>query len=250
MTTKIKPEIVEILSRCDVQGDSVRLPDGQLDRKTYEAVNKALEAIGGKWKGGKIKAHIFPRDVSEDFMALVDSGEYTDQKKELSFFPTPAAVVDRMIELAAYPGSSLMTLEPSAGKGAIVEKVPGNCVMVEVDALKCETLFERFGYPPENADFLEWHPAPDVFFDRVLMNPPFNKRDEDQHVCRAFDMLKSGGILVAILPEGWFFREDKKAVNFRDFTKHFGIHEEELDPGAFKESGTMIKTRIVVLRKP
>jgi hypothetical protein len=45
----------------------VYLPPGNLDRKTYEAVNKALTAIGGKWTGGKVKAHVFPRDVSQDF---------------------------------------------------------------------------------------------------------------------------------------------------------------------------------------
>lgn len=46
---KISDEILGILSRCTVDGNTLYLPDEQLDRKTYTAVNKCLVNIGGKW---------------------------------------------------------------------------------------------------------------------------------------------------------------------------------------------------------
>jgi hypothetical protein len=41
----------EVLQNCTVEGTVVKLPEGQLDRKLYQEVAKALELIGGKWKG-------------------------------------------------------------------------------------------------------------------------------------------------------------------------------------------------------
>ena len=42
----------EVLQKCTVEGNVVKLPNKQLDRKLYQEVAKALELIGGKWKGG------------------------------------------------------------------------------------------------------------------------------------------------------------------------------------------------------
>lgn len=44
----------DILQQCTVDGNIVRLPDVKLERKDYLEVAKALQLIGGKWKGGKI----------------------------------------------------------------------------------------------------------------------------------------------------------------------------------------------------
>ncbi len=55
----------EILQKCTVDGNIVRLPEGQLDRKLYQEVAKALELIGGKWKGGKVMGFVFPTDPTE-----------------------------------------------------------------------------------------------------------------------------------------------------------------------------------------
>jgi hypothetical protein len=61
-------------------------------------------------------------------------------------------------------------------------------------------------------------------------------------------MLKDGGTLVAVMSEGTFFRENKKAVQFRELLEEYG-YSVSLDSGAFKESGTMVNTRVVVMHK-
>jgi len=81
------------------------------------------------------------------------------------------------------------------------------------------------------------------------MNPPFNDRAEAYHIVKAFGHLKSGGILVAILPEGWFTRDDQKSTVLTSFLQA-NEHKpsEKLPAGTFKK--TRIETRIVTLRKP
>ena len=41
----------QVLQDCTIEGNVVKLPNIQLDRKDYQEVAKALELIGGKWKG-------------------------------------------------------------------------------------------------------------------------------------------------------------------------------------------------------
>lgn len=50
--------------------------------------------------------------------------------------------------------------------------------------------------------------------------------------------------------ESTFFRSDKKSVEFRDFLDSVYAQTIKLEPGAFRESGTDVVTRIVKIRKP
>jgi hypothetical protein len=55
----------EVLQNCTVEGTTVKLPNVQLDRKLYQEVAKALELIGGKWKGGKVFGFVFATDPTD-----------------------------------------------------------------------------------------------------------------------------------------------------------------------------------------
>jgi len=89
-------------------------------------------------------------------------------------------------------------------------------------------------------------------FDTVLMNPPFERIEgvgaqDAAHVQRAYDMLAPGGRLVAIMGEGVFFRSYKQETLFREWLEERGATVIELPEGAFKQSGTMVRTRMVVI---
>ncbi|MBG6172696.1 hypothetical protein IWQ55_000277 [Labrenzia sp. EL_208] len=167
------------------------------------------------------------------------------------YFPTPAPMVARMIEHARLaPGQSI--LEPSAGSGAIADGVR------EVEPSAKLTLFEIWqslkdvlslkGYRVAGGDFTEVTPAP--LHDRVLMNPPFEKGQDMDHVRHAFKALKPGGRLVAIMGPGFTFRQDQKSNSFRGWFDHNGGEiVERFEPGSFKESGTDIATVLVVIDK-
>lgn len=85
---KIDQNILNIIANSRVEGNLLYLPDEQLDRKTYEAVNKCLINLGGKWVRGK-KAHVFDSDPTDGIENIILTGETTDWKKEFQFFPHP-----------------------------------------------------------------------------------------------------------------------------------------------------------------
>jgi hypothetical protein len=92
----------EVLQNCKVEGNLIKLPDVQLERKLYLDVAKALELIGGKWKGGKVGAFVFPHDPAE-LLEQIANGENRNLKKEYQFFETPAVLADELVELLAIP---------------------------------------------------------------------------------------------------------------------------------------------------
>lgn len=243
---KIDNQILNILDNCTVDGCVVFLPSGQLDRKTYELVNKCLENIGGKWNR-KMKGHVFSEDPAELFDNLIITGETVDLKKQFQYFPTPKELARKMVEMADIkPGDVL--LEPSAGQGAIVDHFPmeNTKLLMELSPDNAKVLTDK-GYTVNVMDFLQFNNQSVV--DKIIMNPPFTLQQDISHILHAFDILKSGGILVSIASESPFFRENKKSVAFREFLEQNNAEITVNDDGAFKESGTMVKTRIVKITK-
>ena len=91
-------------------------------------------------------------------------------------------------------------------------------------------------------------------YDRIIMNPPFGDRRDAEHVRHAFDLLKPSGRLVAIMGEGVFFGQDKKAQAFRNWLEEVGGTSEKLDEGTFMDPSlpvnTAVNARMVVIDKP
>lgn len=90
-------------------------------------------------------------------------------------------------------------------------------------------------------------------YDRIMMNPPFGDRRDALHVQHAYDLLKPGGKLVAIMGEGVFFGKDTKAQGFRDWLESVGGTEEKLEQGTFLDPSLPVNTgvsaRMVVIDK-
>jgi len=253
---KIRNEILNILDKCTVEGNTVFLACGQLDRKTYEEVNKCLENIGGKWNR-KAKGHVFDTDPAELLDNLIMTGETVDLKKQYQFFPTPHEIGDLMCGMAEI-NRYCRVLEPSAGNGQLVDAIlasdPESIYMVELNPVMCNELNRRTSnLRPvailDEGDFLAKRLSEKIQADRVIMNPPFSKQQDIDHIYEAYKCLVNGGILVSVVSESPFFRENKKSVDFRDWLDEVGAEVIENDVGAFKESGTMVKTRIIKVRK-
>ncbi|MDP1771967.1 MAG: hypothetical protein Q8L15_06760, partial [Methylobacter sp.] len=91
-------------------------------------------------------------------------------------------------------------------------------------------------------------------YDRIIMNPPFGDRRDALHVQHAYDLLNPGGRLVAIMGEGVFFGNDKKAQAFRDWLEQVGGTDEKLAEGTFNDPSLPVNTgvnaRMVVIDKP
>jgi 16S rRNA G1207 methylase RsmC len=159
-----------------------------------------------------------------------------------------------MLELLAIQPNDYV-LEPSAGKGAIVQhlwdKNPAAIYMIEKNAERAKYIKDCY---PSAPGAIIWHDdfltrEIDPGFDRIIMNPPFEEMQDVDHVKRAYDLLSKDGRMVSVMSESSFFRTDRKAAEFREWLDEVGGYSIELPDGSFKESGTGVKARLVVIRK-
>lgn len=247
-TLKFDTDVLDVIKamRWSDDGLSGELV-GQLDRKLYEKVNKALDVMGGKWNK-KAKAHLFTFDPRPQVEGLLESGGLTVERD--GFFETPEGIVTKMIKLANISHGDKV-LEPSAGMGRIaigLKNAGANVFCVEKNENRAKHL-DELGFMCFVQDFLTISTSTMNNFDAAVMNPPFEEGQDAQHVMYAYEFLREGGMLVSVMGEGVFFRSDKKSVAFREWLDAVGGETIELPEGSFKESGTGVNTRLVVIER-
>jgi len=116
---------------------------------------------------------------------------------------TPAGVAARMVDYLELTDTS-QVLEPEAGTGNLIAALlAAGCSANHIAAIEmhhdlASLIRARFDgqVTVTQMDFLGMHSG--EMFDRVIMNPPF--RGVRQHVARAVQALKAGGVLVALVP--------------------------------------------------
>lgn len=190
------------------------------------------------------------------------------------FFPSPPAVVARVVELLDLDRPGLDILEPSAGLGHLAaplldyaresrHKGHGGSLTVCEWAHDLLDILRAKGYGNDDAgasflrdgDFLEDSPRWTLLddeparFDRVAMNPPFEKRQDEKHVRAALALLRSGGRLVSVMsPRGAEAIRDE----YRNVPGWSAVVEELPEgsftgPGAFRTTG--VRASLVIVRR-
>jgi predicted RNA methylase len=232
----LTPDVTSVLERSEIIGNILKLPPEQLERKLYESVNKALANAGGKWNRSA-QGFVFPKSPADALGIMLETGVSRSKKKDNQAFYTPEALAARVAELAEIRGH--VVLEPSAGHGALalaaLEAGASLVDCVELDSDSCEVLRNlpcslqvRFG------DFLTIPPIEK--FDRIVMNPPFTRRQDVKHLAHALEMLAEDGVLVAIL---------SSTADYQPLVEGRSHEVHQVPAGAFKESGTNVATIIV-----
>lgn len=242
--TKISNAVLDILGECRAIENRLQIT-AQLDRKVYAEVNKIIEAAGGKWDK-KAKAHIFAGDAAEALEPIILTGEII-KPSDMGQFDTPMALAREIVGMVDLTNIDLI-LEPSAGIGNMVqvirETVPGAHVFAcEIDPARAAILKRNFDVRVKTGDFLQLDPAK-YKFDAIIMNPPFARQADIDHVLHAYRMLRPKGTLVSIMSAGVTFRTNRKTEEFKKF---FGdrMTIDELPTGSFKASGTPVNTVVV-----
>lgn len=143
-------------------------------------------------------------------------------------------------------------MEPSAGDGAIIRPLDCNvdCCEIQKDLYENSVWRKVPGVKLVGWDFLEYNPGP--VYDKIVANPPFTRQQDIDHVSHMIDCLAEGGRIVSIMSNGVTFRTNKKTTEFfekidRECPGGFQIHK--VEDGAFKTSGTMVNTVIIVIDK-
>ncbi len=246
---RVAPEAIEVIlsgmTWVKRDGKFASVIVQQLDRALYTKVDKALLALGGKWNR-KAKAHLFDHDPRPALGGLENSDTLTVDHYDA--FYTPAWLIGRMIDEAWIPDTwTVDALEPSAGDGRIalaMREAGANVHCIEIDP-KAVAVLRGHGFETVEIDFLNLALKP---YDLIIMNPPFKNRQDVKHVLHAWGFLKPNGRLVAIMSEGAFFRANKLEVEFRELLAAHGWSE-KLPKDTFKDVGTMVRTRLVVMNK-
>jgi predicted RNA methylase len=263
----IDSDVLAELSAAEIDGANVRLVR-QIDRKLYLRCADVLESFGGKWNK-KAKAHIFDDEPGERIDNAILTRSYErlkDVGQTLGWFPTPAPLVARVIELAQLK-AGMSVLEPEAGTGAIADAAAAivglpNVLCCEIRPDASDVLREK-GYMVREGNFLLTTPptsygASGSPADRVLMNPPFSRGLDQAHVAHAWRFVAAGGRLVSIM--AGFYRGDEIMPAFqgrqdaksREVAEFFEERSGEWEPcpeGSFKPAGTTIPTVIVTVDK-
>lgn len=217
----------------------------------YEQWLELTKPDGGPVRTSPVPDRSGARDPFDERMARAEAEEarrfLPHQLQGIpGFFETPPTVVERMIEEAGIdPGMSV--LEPSAGRGGIADRLPDDVsISVAEHNHRLRELLSEKGYAPHEDAM-----AVPGTFDRVIMNPPFERGQDMEQVRHAYDHnLAEDGRLVAIMAPGWQYKTDKRSQAFRDwFDEAVGGAVEELPAGTFKRSGTGVSSVMVVVDK-
>lgn len=243
-------QLTDTLKRCSVEGLIVKLPAGQLERNDYLEVKKALELIGGSWKGGNTQGFVFKEDPS-DYLSQLCEGEKINLKKEFQFFGTPPALADQLVELAELQ-SEYTILEPSAGQGAIVKAIHRVFPELVVDCYELMDLNRSFLEKLPNtciigSDFIT--EEKETVYDCIIGNPPFSKNQDIDHVYEMYRCARKSGRVVSIMSNHWRSSSANKECEFLEWLAALDAKIIHIEEGAFKESGTNISACIVVIDK-
>lgn len=240
---QIDDEVMTILKRSTIDETSLKLPPGLLPRPLYDRVNKALVFAGGKWNRST-QSHVFTDDPRKKLGIMIETGVAIDEKKLFQAFWTPPALAAEVVQMANV--HSQRVLEPSAGRGALVEAcakagaVRVDCI--DLNPANVEYLIAEGLRTVKFGDFLMMKPPKEKYL-RIVMNPPFTRGQDFKHFMHALTWLEPGGILVAIISAGLATSKIEQAMEPCGYS--YGLTRREVPAGAFKESGTDIRTSII-----
>lgn len=179
--------------------------------------------------------------------------------RDFGYFPTSEEIARALFERVDQSLEGLRILEPSAGKGAlaaIAKRKGARVECVEIQTGLCAELRAQ-GFATRQADFLTLDPSEVGQFDGVVMNPPFDRGRDCDHVRHALQFVKPGGFLIAIMSAGTVFRDDKRTSSLRALVEQNKPIDSswrkeffrDLPAGSFAHAGTNVNTVTLALRK-
>lgn len=227
---------------------------------------KYLPGSKNEGTGGKNTDKAMHSDISNFDKAI--TFYYGQQKKTAhnkaqegaDYFATPEPLGEKMVEWAKLTSNDSV-LEPSSGHGAISRWLPENTKNVIIEP--SSTLFSKAKMNLQsgnaiNGRFEDYHIGNK--FNAVIMNPPFGTGGKTavDHLSKAFNHLKDGGRVIAILPDGpsmqkhfdkWFYGDGNgKTKVERDGQKNAIVMKEiSLPTVTFNRAGTSVKTKLLII---
>ena len=197
------------------------LPPRPLDPGLYAQVKRTLTALDGKWDK-KIGGFKFSHDAANRLADAINTGGAVHRVNTYQEFFTPVKLANKMAELvlSAWRFKDILTdtfrvLEPSAGKGALVDAMLGQydftqelaITAVEVQQHNLNSIVADLRVKKIKTNFLACATNVDTStetdqtgYHAILMNPPFAKKTWVKHIEHALRFKLKSGVLVAVVP--------------------------------------------------
>lgn len=255
--------IVDAVDRARGRGWTARQTEVQSDYFTIRAFKNGNCHVWFKRddlvaKVNQLIGEYYGSPIPEDRAPEDDGGLYTPKTsiaKNYGFYPTPEGAAQRLFgHFPMYRPDGeppLTVLEPSAGTGnlarmAVTKGGVVDCVELYAERaaeLTASGLYRKVW----QCNFLTLKPS--TLYDRVVMNPPFDRERDIDHVMHALGFLKPDGCLSAIMSAGTEFRETRKSQAFRALMEKMNARWDDLPAGSFASVGTNVNTLILRVRK-
>src|ERR1043165_5014976 len=236
--TRVTAAARAALQAAGIDGHTVTITD-TLPGAAWTQVKKLLELAGGAYDMGKSSC-TFPGPAAAVVEGMLAAGQVVADRHTAGYVPTPAALAARLVSAefgnAAELPDGALVLEPSAGDGQIVRALiaanPGvRVTALEPDEIRFGQLFDSTRLAGLSRVTFEDYVAKSSgdWFDLIVMNPPFHiagLRDVwAEHVILAFELLKPGGRVVAVVPAESYVRSEQHHQPGRTWAKnrHDGI---------------------------
>lgn len=259
MTIEITETCKYILSKSNL-GHSNILYIPKISDTEYDKIKYVIEFIGGHWSE-RCKGFIMD-DTSDNVINKIkrvltlDKINISSQdvfKIKNQFYPTPSWLAKDMVERANISYSDKFNiLEPSAGKGAILQYIvqytASKYTAVELSKQNVEYL-RKLGYKVNNTSFENYALNTNKKFDRVIMNPPFANEMDLRHTALAFNLLKEGGKLVGLVAENSLYYARPITTMFNGQLSNLDAKLTNIQHGAFIESGTSVDITMIEVVK-
>lgn len=201
----------------------------------------------------------------------------TTPARYFGFYPTSDATAEKVIShvrlLQRKDEPQIRILEPSAGTGNLARRCLSTPAALDkwsggrdryIDQYRMDNVVDCVEVQPHLAhqleaqgvygrvvcaDFLSLRPDSSRLYDRVVMNPPFDRERDIDHVVHAIQFLKPDGQLVAIMSAGTEFRQTAKSIAFRKMMEDMGAEWTDLPPNSFSDVGTNVNTGFISVWK-
>lgn len=180
------------------------------------------------------------------------------------FYPTPKALIEKMLEPYRYRNGKLSRfddlkysalkdlsiLEPSAGKGDILDFIKDNAdryAGIKIHAIEknheLQSILKDKEYPVVADDFLSYNDS--YFYDLIIMNPPFSNGDE--HLLKAVEIATETEIICLLNAETIRNPYTKRRKLLLEKIDQYGSYEFLKDEFTQAERRTGVEVAIVRL---
>lgn len=191
------------------------------------------------------------RDSIAFFSTILKNNKRNIDRAGVDYFATAEPIGFKMVEWLQCRDNDRV-LEPSAGHGAIARFFSENITATAVEPsyelatrLKLNTTAEVKIHTFEELHIVNK-------YDGIVMNPPFGMGGKTaiEHVEKAFRHLRYNGRLIAIIPNGTSCEKRFNAFMESEEAEDAYLRATYSLPGiAFKNAGTNVSTRIVIIDK-